>query len=95
MTGTMAQAELRRFLAPLRSIKPSACAPVEEPAFWACWCRLVCGLRFAERPLATTIRWPYGIVAGPGLIVEPDGHVSACWHTERGAPEVRVTCPAR
>jgi hypothetical protein len=93
--GEVAKAEMRRWAARISALDTSACPSADAGAYYPCWCRLVCGVRFEARAWTSRLSWPYAEVDGPGFEVAPDGHVTSCWHTGRGAPATHVICPTR
>jgi hypothetical protein len=88
------RAWMRHLIAPIMSLDMSECRH-GDPAFYDCWCRLVCGVRLEASDSTITISWPYNEAGGPGFKAAPDGHIEACWHTGAGLPETHLTCPPR
>lgn len=89
------RALLRDWLAPVMSLDTSACPRELSPDYFACWCRLVCGVHLRPREAKVSVSWPHNEAGGPGFAVAPGGTVEECWHT--GAAEMaetRVRCAA-
>ncbi|HMF44954.1 MAG TPA: hypothetical protein VKQ32_29990 [Polyangia bacterium] len=86
-------AVLRDWLAPVMSLEMSSCPRAPSPEYFACWCRLVCGVRLQPRHAKISVRWPYADVDGPGFAVAPDGTIEECWQTQVGqTAETHVRC---